>query len=78
LEDDIPVEFLSTIQHGHLRQITNYFAIAQISLLKPIGSIPLPLRSFVVGRVAFHLAYDPSIQNITVDDVAIKFGLPDL
>ncbi|KAG1733957.1 hypothetical protein EDB19DRAFT_1896533 [Suillus lakei] len=76
--DDIPVEFLSTIQHGRLCQITNYFAITQISLLKPIGSIPLPLRSFVVGRVAFHLAYDPSIRNITVDDVAIKFGLPDL
>ncbi|KAG2341505.1 hypothetical protein BDR05DRAFT_976868 [Suillus weaverae] len=59
--DDIPVEFLSSM----------------ILLLKPIGSIPLPLRSFMVGRIAFHLAYDPSIQNITVDDVAIKFGLPD-
>ncbi|KAG1796046.1 uncharacterized protein HD556DRAFT_1234897, partial [Suillus plorans] len=27
---------------------------------------------------SFHLAYAPSIRNISVDDTALKFGLPDL
>ncbi|KAG1788469.1 uncharacterized protein HD556DRAFT_1434027 [Suillus plorans] len=29
-------------------------------------------------RTALHLVYDPSIQNITVDEATIKFALPDL
>ncbi|KAG1842819.1 hypothetical protein C8R48DRAFT_619290 [Suillus tomentosus] len=78
VDDDVPVEFLSTIQHDRLRPITNYFAIAQVLQHKPVGSVPLPLRSFVIGRIAFHLGYDPSIRNISVDDVALKFNLPDL
>lgn len=78
VDDDIPVEFLSTTQCGYSRPIVDYFAITKVLRHKPIGSVPLPLRSFVVGRTAFHLAYDPSIRRITVDDVAVKFGLPDL
>lgn len=80
-DDDIEPadsEFLSSVTHGHSRLITNYFAIAQLLQHKPVGSVPLPLRSFVVERTAFHLAYDPSIRNITVDDVAVRFGLSDL
>ncbi|KAG0693675.1 hypothetical protein DFH29DRAFT_881277 [Suillus ampliporus] len=42
------------------------------------GSVPVLLRSFVVGRTAFHLAYGPSIRSVTLDEVAVKFGLPDL
>ncbi|KAG1738912.1 uncharacterized protein EDB91DRAFT_1237678 [Suillus paluster] len=57
LDDNIPVEFLSTIQHGRSRPITNHFAIARVLQHKPVGSVPLP---------------------ITIDDVALKFGLPDL
>ncbi|KAG2139639.1 uncharacterized protein EDB93DRAFT_1253055 [Suillus bovinus] len=45
---------------------------------QPPGSIPIPLCSFVVGRTALHLAYDPSIRNISVDEVAVTFNLPDL
>ncbi|KAG2112343.1 uncharacterized protein F5147DRAFT_650974 [Suillus discolor] len=45
---------------------------------KPVGSVPLPLHSFAIGHIAFHLAYDPSIQNISIDDVTLKFNLPDL
>ncbi|KAG1747998.1 uncharacterized protein EDB91DRAFT_1235850 [Suillus paluster] len=78
LDDNIPVEFLSTIQHGRSCPITNHFAIAWVLQHKPVGSVPLPLCSFVVGRTTFHLAYKPSIQSITIDDVALKFGLPDL
>ncbi|KAG1753543.1 uncharacterized protein EDB91DRAFT_1242526 [Suillus paluster] len=61
LDDDLPVEFLSTIQHGRSRPITNHFAIAQVLQHKPMGSVPLPLRLFVVGHTTFHLAYKPSI-----------------
>ena len=78
VDDDIPVEFVSTTQHGYSRPITNYFMIAQVLQHRPMGSVPLPLRLFVVGRTAFHLAYEPSIRRITIDDVAVKFGLPDL
>ncbi|KAG1836785.1 hypothetical protein DFJ58DRAFT_846769 [Suillus subalutaceus] len=78
LDDDVPIEFLSMIQHGRSRPITNYFTIAQVLQHKPVGSIPLPLRSFVTGRIAFHLAYDPSIRNISIDDVTLKFNQPDL
>ncbi|KAG2123438.1 hypothetical protein DEU56DRAFT_745404 [Suillus clintonianus] len=60
------------------RQITNYFAIANALQRREVGSVPVPLRSFIVKCSAFHLAYKPSIQNITVDEVAVKFGLPDL
>ncbi|KAG1792929.1 uncharacterized protein HD556DRAFT_1444008 [Suillus plorans] len=78
VDDNVPVEFLSTIQHDRSRPITNYFAIAHVLQHKPVGSVPLPLCSFVIGRIAFHLGYDPSIRNISVDDVALKFNLPDL
>jgi len=38
----------------------------------------MPPCSFVDKCTAFHLGYDPSIWSITVDEVVIKFGLPDL
>ncbi|KAG2046224.1 hypothetical protein BDR06DRAFT_985663 [Suillus hirtellus] len=44
VDDDVPVEFLSTIQHDRSRPITNYFAIAQVLQHKPVGSVPLPLH----------------------------------
>ncbi|KAG2126069.1 hypothetical protein DEU56DRAFT_743197 [Suillus clintonianus] len=62
----------------HPRQITNYFAIAKALQYREVGSVPVPLRSFVDKSTAFHLSYDPSIRSITVDEVAITFGLPDL
>ncbi|KAG1881763.1 hypothetical protein C8R48DRAFT_550766, partial [Suillus tomentosus] len=60
------------------RPITNYFEISKLLQRRELGSVPLPLRSFVVKRTALHLAYDPSIRTITVDEAAIKFALPDL
>ncbi|KAG1859222.1 hypothetical protein F4604DRAFT_1684696 [Suillus subluteus] len=79
IDDDTPAELLSpTRRPGQPRPITDYFSIAKILQQKEIGPVPVPLRSFVVGRTALHLAYDPSIKNISVDKVAIMFGLPDL
>ncbi|KIK31880.1 hypothetical protein CY34DRAFT_27296 [Suillus luteus UH-Slu-Lm8-n1] len=56
----------------------DYFMIAKTLQHKKVGSIPIPLCSFVVGCTALHLAYNPSIRNISVNEVAIMFNLPDL
>ncbi|KAG2106248.1 uncharacterized protein F5147DRAFT_653992 [Suillus discolor] len=78
-DDDLPTEFMATIKcPGHSHPITNYFAIAKILQHKEVGTVPLPLHTFVIGRMAFHLTYSPSIRSISVNNAAIKFGLPDL
>ncbi|KAG2105843.1 uncharacterized protein F5147DRAFT_746400 [Suillus discolor] len=78
-DDDLPTEFMATIKcPGHLRPITNYFAIAKILQHKEVGTVPLPLRTFIIGHMAFHLTYSPSIRSISINNAAIKFGLPDL
>ncbi|KAG1843264.1 hypothetical protein DFJ58DRAFT_844372 [Suillus subalutaceus] len=77
--NDFPAELLSPSRRpGQPCPITNYFLIAKILQEKEIGSVPIPLRSFVIGRTALNLAYTPSIKHATVDEIAIMFGLPDL
>ncbi|KAG1908717.1 uncharacterized protein F5891DRAFT_1124384 [Suillus fuscotomentosus] len=78
-DDDLPMEFTATIKcPGHLCPITNYFAIAKILQHKEVGTVLLPLCTFVIGHTAYHLTYSPSIRSISINDAAIKFGLPDL
>jgi hypothetical protein len=78
-DDSIPANLLSTVTlPGRSRPITNYFVVAQRLRHMDVGSAPLPLRTFTVGRTAFHLAYSPSIRSITIDDAAVRFGIPDL
>ncbi|KAG1729418.1 hypothetical protein EDD22DRAFT_960913 [Suillus occidentalis] len=78
VDHDIPNLLAMSKYPGHSRPTTNYFEIAKVLQHREAGTVPVPLRSFVIERTAFHLAYDPSIRNISVDDAAIKFGLPDL
>jgi hypothetical protein len=78
VDHDIPHLLAMNKYPGHSRPTTNYFEIAKVLQHREAGTVPVPLRSFVIERTAFHLAYDPSIRNISVDDAAIKFGLPDL
>ncbi|KAG2134508.1 hypothetical protein DEU56DRAFT_913696 [Suillus clintonianus] len=79
VDDDLPADLWSTVKcPGYARPITDYFAIAKVLQHREVGTVPLPLRTFVVGCTAFHLAYSPSIRVISVNDAAIKFGLPDL
>ncbi|KAG2125087.1 hypothetical protein DEU56DRAFT_744061 [Suillus clintonianus] len=74
-----PAELLSSSRRpDQPRPITDYFSIAKILQERKIGSVPIPLRSFVVGPTALNLAYNPSIKNATVDEIAIMFSLPDL
>ncbi|KAG1838044.1 hypothetical protein DFJ58DRAFT_734059 [Suillus subalutaceus] len=77
VDHDIPHLLAMNKYPGHSRPTTNYFEIAKVLQHREAGTVPVPLRSFVIERTAFHLAYDPSIRNISVDDAAIKFGLPD-
>jgi hypothetical protein len=78
-DDDLPADLLRTIKcPGYSRPITDYFAIAKVLQHREVGTVPLPLRTFVVECTVFHLSYDPSIRAIPVDDAALKFGLPDL
>ncbi|KAG2157308.1 hypothetical protein DEU56DRAFT_750446 [Suillus clintonianus] len=78
-DHDIPAELLVTIKcSGYLHPIINYFAIAKLLQDREVGTVPVPLRLFSVGCTSFHLSYDPSIRTISVDDAALKFGLPDL
>ncbi|KAG2119808.1 uncharacterized protein F5147DRAFT_795944 [Suillus discolor] len=77
--DIVLVEFPSkTRQPGQLHPVMDYFQIAKELLHKEVGSIPVPLRSFVVGCTALHILYDPSIRSIKVDEAATMFNLPDL
>ncbi|KAG1851346.1 hypothetical protein DFJ58DRAFT_729005 [Suillus subalutaceus] len=74
---DETIECLSTVHSsGYSRPITDYFSIAR--KLQHMDLVPLPLRSFVIEHTAFHLSYDPAIRKVTVDEIANKFGLPDL
>ncbi|KAG0703857.1 hypothetical protein DFH29DRAFT_981702 [Suillus ampliporus] len=77
--DIVPVDSPSkTQQPGQPRPVTDYFTIAKMLQHKEAESKPVPLRSFIVGHTALHLTYDPSIRNISVDETAIMFNLPDL
>jgi hypothetical protein len=77
--DDTPAGLPSRSQRpGQPHSITNYFVIANMLQQMEMGSVPVPLCTFVVGRTAFHLAYEPSIRSVTLDEVVVKFGLPDL
>lgn len=67
----VPTTFLS-------RPPTNYFVISSCLRNKEPGTVPLPLRTFRVRATAIHLAYDPAIRRISVDEAAQKFGLLDL
>ncbi|KAG1800382.1 uncharacterized protein HD556DRAFT_1430435 [Suillus plorans] len=78
VDHDVPDLLAMSKYPGHPRPTTNYFEIAKVLRHREAGTVPVPLRSFVIERTAFHLAYDPSIRNISVDDAAIKFGLPNL
>ena len=71
--DPIPVS------PGYAHHITNYFAIAAHLGKTKANTIPLPLRTFSVNNnTAIHLAYNLSIQRMTINDTAVKYGLPDL
>ena len=56
----------------------NFFSQAVQLAASVSPSTPLPLRTFCTGSTAFHLNRRPDLAPLTVDEVAVKFRLPDL
>ncbi|KAG1878544.1 hypothetical protein C8R48DRAFT_745211 [Suillus tomentosus] len=51
--DDLPADLLATVKcPGYARPITDYFAMAKVLQRREVGTVPLPLRTFVVGSIA--------------------------
>ena len=57
--------------------LTDYFAIARLLASSP-GTAPIPLHSFSVGLIAFHLTSKPSVQHMSVQEATNMFQLPNL
>ena len=56
----------------------NFFSQA-VQLAASVSPLtPLPLRTFCTESTAFHLNRRPDLAPLTVDEVAVKFRLPDL
>lgn len=60
------------------RPTANYFEEAARLSLEGGDSTPFPYRTFSIRSTAFHLNRDPAFPKMTVNDVAIKFNVPDL
>jgi Plavaka transposase len=56
----------------------DYFEVATQLEWGSNHNTPRPFRTFASPCTAFHLAYKPSFKQLDVDDVALKFQLPDL
>lgn len=55
------------------------FFLQAIQLAKGVSpSTPLPLQTFCMDSTRFHLNWLPNLPSLTVDEVTIKFKLPDL
>ncbi|KAG1904224.1 uncharacterized protein F5891DRAFT_1126636 [Suillus fuscotomentosus] len=78
-DNDLPTNLLSTVKSpGYAHPITNYFAMAKVLQHREVGTIPLPLCTFIVGHTAFHLAYSPragSNASLPFDKLQIWFKL---
>ena len=59
------------------RPLTDYFAIARLLASSP-GTAPIPLHSFSIGLIAFHLTSKPSVQRMSIQEATDMFQLPNL
>ena len=60
------------------RLVSNYFEEAESLNRGEYPNAPQPFRTFSVASLAFHLTRDTSFKQMSVDDAAIMFQLPDL
>jgi hypothetical protein len=80
---DTTASLLSKIQpvsrlSGPSRLTGNYFEQAEFLHAGGDPRAPFPFRTFSHAHVAFHLNRDASFKQMTVDEVADRFNLPDL
>jgi len=62
----------------HMAQPQDFFTRGTSLLRNITPSTPLPLRTFHTNTTAFQLNRLPSLKKTTVDEIAIKFKIPDL
>ena len=72
-DDDIQTNIL--LQNSHHSDLFSRAARLSANIAP---TTPLPPRILCTNTTAFHLNFHPSLPNITVDDAALKFKLPDL
>jgi hypothetical protein len=60
------------------RLLSNYFEEADSLNRGEYPKAPRPFRTFSAGSSAFHFTRDPSFKQMTVDNAATMFQLPDL
>ena len=58
--------------------LPNLFATVDVLHSTSTGSVLRPLYTFTSGHTAFHLNYDPSINQIPIKKATEMFNLPDL
>jgi hypothetical protein len=63
---------------GAGRERKDYFQQAKRLLQQRKDSTPFPLRTFSIPSTAFHLTRDPAYKQMSLDDAAAKFSIPDL
>lgn len=63
---------------GPTRILCNYFLEAERLLSGEESRAPIPYRTFAGVNTAFHLTRDPSFKSLAIDEIASKYGIPDL
>ena len=63
---------------GTIRRNADYFELADALQQGLYPCSPLPFRTIVQGNTALHLTRDPSMKTMSIEDVMVKFNLPDL
>ena len=79
LDDDEELD--DTIPPGSLMPTSSppdFFSHAIRLTANILPLTPLPLRTFSTDTTAFHLNRYPDLPSLTIDEVAVKFKLPDL
>ena len=74
--DDPTALSLAQLVKGQLQTSNDYFEDA--ALLQNDLCALRPIRTFANTHTAFHLNRHPNFKQMTVEDAATKFGLPDL
>ena len=76
-EDEVPALIpLAQLVQGSLQTPINYFNKAATIQQDPQAL--QPLCTFTGSCTAFHLSWDPSFKQMSINEVAEKFGLLDL
>ena len=63
---------------GTIWKCSNYFELRNALQYGLYPCVPLPYRTIVHGKMALHLARDPTMKMMAIGNIIDKFSLPDL